>query len=156
MRYSSLAVAALAVLAVACKKKDAAPAAATPPAAAAAAPAPATPMAAVTAVEIGRHLGEDKRVSDTTSVFAPKDTLYLAVATENTAPGATLLAKWTFQTGQTLDSTSQAVAAPGPGALGTVSEFHLVKPSGWPVGKYKVEVWLDGVSKGVKEFEVKR
>ncbi|MBK8249587.1 MAG: hypothetical protein IPK85_19645 [Gemmatimonadetes bacterium] len=151
MRYSSLAIAALAVMAVACKKKDAAPAATTPPVAAAPAP-----VATVTAVEIGRHLGENKRVSDTTSVFAPKDTLYLAVATENTAPGAMLLAKWSFQTGQTVDSTTQAIAAPGPGAMGTVSEFHLVKPSGWPVGKYKVEVWLDGASKGVKEFEVKR
>ena len=154
MRYSSLAIAALAVMAVACKKKDAAPAATTPPVAAA--PAPAAPVAAVTAVEIGRHLGENKRVSDTTSVIAPKDTLYLAVSTENTAPGAMLLAKWSFQTGQTVDSTTQAIAAPGPGAMGTVSEFHLVKPSGWPIGKYKVEVWLDGASKGVKEFEVKR
>jgi hypothetical protein len=153
MRHYPLAIAALAVMTVACKKKDEAPAAAPP---AAAAPAPAPPSATVSAVEIGRHIGENKRVTDTTSVFAPRDTLYLAVATENTAPGATLLAKWTFQTGQTIDSTTQVVAAPGAGAMGTVSEFHLVKPSGWPVGKYKVEVWLDGASKGVREFEVKR
>lgn len=151
MRYSTLAIAALAVMAAACKKKDAAPAPATPPPAAAPAP-----VAAVTAVEIGRHIGENKRVTDTTSVFAPKDTLYLAVATENTAPGAMLLAKWSFQTGQTVDSTTQAIAAPSAGAPTTVSEFHLVKPNGWPVGKYKVEVWLDGASKGMKEFEVKR
>jgi hypothetical protein len=153
MRISTFAIAALAVLAVACKKKDAAPAATTPPPAA---PAPTPPAATVSALELGRHIGTNKRVTDTTSVFAPRDTFYLAVASENTAPGAMLLAKWTFQTGQTVDSTTQAIAAPAAGEPVSVTEFHLNKPSGWPVGKYRVEVWLDGASKGSREFEVKR
>jgi hypothetical protein len=134
----------------ACKKKEAAPEAP------AVAPAPPPPAPAVSAIELGRHIGPNKRVSDTTSVFGRRDTLYLAVVTEHTPAGASLLAKWTFQTGQLVDSTVQAVAAPDPANPVTVTEFHLTKPSGWPAGKYTVEVWLDGVSKGARDFEVKR
>lgn len=146
-RSTALALCALAALG-ACKKKE------PPPPAVA--PAPPPPAPSVSAIDLGRHVGPNKRVSDTTSVFAPRDTLYLSVATENTAAGATLLAKWTYETGQTVDSSSQAVAAPSAAEPVSVTEFHLVKPKGWPAGKYKVEVWLDGASKGSKEFEVKR
>ena len=33
---------------------------------------------------------------------------------------------------------------------------YISKPSGWPVGKYKVEVSVDGSPAGSKEFEVKQ
>ena len=150
-RITPLALAALAMLATsACKKKEAAP----PPVVEA--PAPPPPAPSVSGLEVGRHIGANRRVSDSTSTFAPRDTFYLAVMTENTAPGASLTAKWSFQTGQKVDSTVQAIAAPSAGEPVSVTEFHLVKPKGWPVGKYTVEVWLDGMSKGTKEFVVKR
>lgn len=152
LRIRPFALAALTLLAVsACKKKE--------PAADAAkieAPAPPPPPVVMTTLELGRHLGANKRVTDTTSVFAPRDTFYLAVVTENTPAGANLTAKWTFQTGQLVDSTMQAVAAPEAASPVSVTEFHLVKPKGWPAGKYKVDLMLDGVSKGTRDFEVKK
>ncbi|HEX4934196.1 MAG TPA: hypothetical protein VFV33_13495 [Gemmatimonadaceae bacterium] len=152
-RTIPLALAALVLVATgACKKKEAAP----PPEAPAAAPAVPAPTPAVSALELGRHIGANKRVADTTSTFAPRDTFYLSVVTENTAPGAMLLAKWHFQTGQLVDSTVQAVAAPSAGEPTSVTEFHLVKPKGWPAGTYTVEVFLDGASKGKREFAVKK
>jgi hypothetical protein len=36
----------------------------------------------------------------------------------------------------------------------TVTEFHLSKPDGWPAGGYKVEVLLNGISAGTREFKV--
>jgi hypothetical protein len=141
---------ALLLVAPACKKKEAAPTVDS----AAVAPAP-PPAPVVTALELGKHVGPNRRVMDTTSVFARRDTLYLSVVGENIAAGSTLLAKWTFQTGQLVDSTAQAAAAGDAANPVSVTEFHLVKPSGWPRGKYRVEVWLNGASVGTRELEVR-
>jgi hypothetical protein len=148
-------VAALAVLITlaACGRRDADPVAdttmaVTPPPAAA---------PSVTTIQVGKHLGPDRRVSDTASVFGPRDTLYVSVVTENAGPTARLTARWKFQDGQTVDSTSQTVA-PSSGAAGTMSvtEFHAVKPDGWPVGTYTVDLWLDNTPVGSRQIEVRR
>ena len=138
--------------ATACKAKEAAPVDTTP----AAAPAP-PPAPSVSTIELGRHLADNMRVADTTSVFARRDTIYLSVVTENAPAGASLTAKWSFiATGQVVDSTVQAVAPAAAGTPTSVTEFHITKPTAWPTGKYRVEIWLDGASQGVREFEVKR
>ncbi len=36
------------------------------------------------------------------------------------------------------------------------TEFHISKPDGWPTGKYKLEVFLNGSSAATREFEVER
>jgi hypothetical protein len=146
-----LAVLALG-MAAACRQREAATVDTTP----AAAPAP-PPTPSVSAIELGRQIGANRRVTDTTSAFARRDTIYLVVVTENAPMGANLMAKWTFvETGQQVDSTTQPVAPAEPGSPTSVTEFHISKPSGWPTGKYRVEVWLDGASQGTREFEVKR
>src|SRR5678809_1164156 len=35
------------------------------------------------------------------------------------------------------------------------SEFHISKPDGLPVGKYKVEISVDGAAAASREFEVR-
>lgn len=148
LRSTLVLVAASSVL-VACGKKDAAPAADT---AAVAAP---PPPAAVTSTELGKRLGANRRVTDTTSVFARRDTIYISVITEHTTPTSTLMARWTFQNGQVVDSTSQTVAAAEAGSQ-SVTEFHVSNPRGWPVGKYTVDVMLDGQQATSRSFEVRR
>jgi hypothetical protein len=37
----------------------------------------------------------------------------------------------------------------------TYHEFHIEKATAWPKGDYKVEVLLDGVSAGTKDFTIK-
>ncbi len=148
-----LGVAALAMLSLAaCGKKDQ-PAPVDTPVAVAPAPAPA---ASISTIETGKHIGPNKRVTEVTSEFGTKDTLYLAVVTENSTPSTMLTAKWTFQTGQLVDSTAQPVARTDSTNTAAVTEFHLVKPTGWPVGKYTVEILLDGVSAGKRDIEVKK
>ena len=95
-------------------------------------------------------------IVDTTSAFAPNDTLYLSVVTSNATPSTMVKAVVTYQDGQVVDSTTQAVAAPATTGGTTVTEFHLTKPDGWPTGDYTVEVWLDGQSAGTRTISVKR
>ncbi|MFN8574884.1 MAG: hypothetical protein U0132_22720 [Gemmatimonadaceae bacterium] len=145
---------AVCVAAVACSKKESAPPAETTPAAA---PAPAPPPApAVTAIDLGHTLGANSRVTDTASVFKVRDTMYVSVVTEHATSASSLTAKWTFQTGQLVDSTTQALARTDSVNTTAVTEFHITKKTPWPVGKYKVEIWFDGKSAGSKDFEVKK
>ena len=132
----------------ACKKKEA-PA---PPAdAAAPAPAPAPPEFAVQSVDLGKAITADKRVASPATNFGRRDTIYASVVTEGAAPSKTIAAKWTFQDGQVVKEQSEVVAPTGPAA----TEFHISKPKPWPVGKYKVEITVDGAASGSKDFEIK-
>lgn len=151
---TTLAVAAAlaATLALAgCKKKDepattpppAAEPAATPPA-----PAPAPAASTVTGVELGSAVGADNRVTAPSATFAANDTIHASVATDG--PGGNLTAKWSYQDGQTVESQDKVVAA-GP----QVTDFSISKPDGWPLGKYKLEVLLNGSVIQTREFEVK-
>jgi hypothetical protein len=131
----------------ACKKKEAP---APPAEAAAPAPAPA-PAFAVQVIEIGKGIGPDKRVTAPGTSFGRRDTIYVSVATEGAAPSKTISAKWTYQDGQVVKEQSESIAPTGPAA----TEFHISKPKPWPVGKYKVEIAVDGAPAGSKDFEVK-
>ena len=135
------------VAAAGCKKENPAPAQD-----AGAAPAPVAAEFSVASVDLGRRIGPDKRVTEATTSFSPRDTIYVAVATEGSAPSKTISARWTFEDGQVVKADTQTIAPTGPAA----TEFHIAKPSGWPVGKYKVEIAVDGSAAESKEFEVKR
>jgi len=115
-------------------------------------PPPAAVVALrVTSVDLGKGLTADKMVANATDDFSPRDTVYVSVATEGASPAASLKARWTFEDGQVVDETTQSIAPTGPAR----TEFHIAKPSGWPAGKYKVEITLDGALAGSKDFEVK-
>ena len=82
------------------------PAAATPPATTPS----TTASSAVTSIDVGKSIDADKRVTSATTTFAPRDTMYVSVTTQNAPANAMLTAKWTFQDGQVVDSLTQAVA----------------------------------------------
>jgi hypothetical protein len=111
-----------------------------------------TPVAAISIseIDVGRSLNADKGIVDRTNTFKKTDTIYVSVATAGAGSG-TLAARWTFQDGQVVDESTQSISPSGPAR----TEFHVMKPDGWPVGKYHVEILLNGASAGTKEFEVK-
>ncbi|MDZ4805043.1 MAG: hypothetical protein SGI90_09305 [Candidatus Eisenbacteria bacterium] len=115
-------------------------------------PPPAAMPAAlhVMGVTLGRTIGPDKRIINASQQFSPTETIYASVETMGSATAATLAARWTFEDGQLVDQSSQAIAPTGP----AITEFHISKPSGWPSGKYKLEILLDGKSAGTKEFTI--
>lgn len=144
---------------VGCKKKEE-PAPMPPAAETAPAPMPApAPMAAtasVNNVDLGNAVGADMRVTAPMSTFAPKDTIYAAVSTGTSDPAASVAgklgAKWTHvDSNQTVHEESRDLTFAGDG----VTDFQISKPDGWPTGKYKVEIMLDGAVVQTREFEVK-
>jgi hypothetical protein len=140
-----LALAAGLLLTLGCGRDDDVPDPAPPP--------PAAPEALrVTSVDVGKSLTADKAVANPTDDFMPRDTVFVSVATEGAASSATLVARFTFQDGQLVDESTRTIAPTGQAR----TEFHVFKPSGWPEGKYKVEVTLNGALAGSKDFEVKR
>jgi hypothetical protein len=106
----------------------------------------------VSQIDMGRSLTADKTINDKTDSFKPNDTIYASILTEGAAPTATLKARWTYQDGQAVDESTQTIAPTGDAR----TEFHISKPNGWPTGKYKLEVLLNGSSAGTKDFEVQR
>jgi len=149
-RFLTLATAALAMVTVSvgCSKKDAA----TGDTTTAMAPAPGAPAAlSVVDVDMGRHIDADKKISDKTDDFAPTDTIYASVHTSGSAANQTVLGRWTFQDGQTVDEHSQSISPTGD----AYTEFHIVKPSGWPKGKYTLHVLVNGAEARTKDVTVK-
>ena len=159
---TAVAAALLASVAlVGCKKKEDTVATSTPPATtepAAPAPAPAPAPAATvtgTSVDLPTTAGADKKVATPTATFKPSDTINASVGTNTSDPAsavsAKLGAKWTFQDGQTVKEDSADINFAGPGQ----TVFSINSPKGFPTGKYKLEVMLDGAVVQTRDFEVK-
>jgi hypothetical protein len=106
----------------------------------------------VSQIDMGRSLTADKTINDKTDSFKPTDTIYASVATEHSAATATLKARWTYQDGQVVNESTQMIAPTGDAR----TEFHISKPDGWPTGKYKLEVFLNGSSSITRDFAVER
>jgi hypothetical protein len=104
----------------------------------------------VTSIELGRSIGPDNRVIEATDDFLINDTIFATIELIGTAEEATLKARWTRASGQLVDETVRKVAPSGE----VVAEFHLAQPTGWPRGKYRVEIFLDGKTVGEQEFRV--
>lgn len=104
----------------------------------------------VSHIDMGRSLNADKTINDNTDSFKPNDTIYASIVTEGTAATATLKARWTYQEGQVVNETTQTITPNGDAR----TEFHISKPDGWPTGKYKLEVFLNGSSAATRDVEV--
>jgi hypothetical protein len=114
------------------------------------APAPVS----VSAVTLGNAIGADKKVAAALESFGVKDTIYASVDTVGTGH-AKVRALWSFVKGEKtakVDDTTIEFDATGPSA----NEFHISKPSGWPKGDYRIEVFLnEGTAPAVsKAFKV--
>ena len=103
----------------------------------------------VLAIDVGRAIGADKRVTVPATAFAPDDTIYTSVVTDGKTARATLSARWTHQ-GAVLEETVQEIAPKGT----AVSEFHVANPAGWAPGDYRVEILIDGRVVGDRPFRV--
>ena len=119
------------------------------------APAPTPAAATVTAVDLGSAVDADGRVVAGTTTFATTDTITASVMTTTGTPtgraSGTLGARWTFEDGQVVNQESKTFEFTGPG----VTNFQISKPDGWPVGRYRVEISLDGQVVQTRDFEVR-
>ena len=141
------------VLAVACGKKENQET--TPQGAGGAVVPPATstqPVALQVAdVRLGNKVDANKQVANATDTFTPRDTIFASVHTTGTAQNAQVVARFTFQDGQTVSEKTESLSPTGD----AYTEFHIAKPSGWPAGKYTLHVLLNGQEVQTKDFTVK-
>jgi hypothetical protein len=150
-RLAATLVPALLLTGAACKKEAPAP---TPAPTLAATTTTLPAPVAVKSVTLGNAIGPDKRITTSSDVFTPKETIYASVETDGAGP-AKLRALWTFVKGDKtakVDETVVEFASRGP----NITEFHVMKPTGWPKGDYQVEIFLnEGTAPAmVKTFKV--
>ena len=106
----------------------------------------------VSDIQVGKAVGTDNKISNSTTTFSARDTMYTSVITDGAAKDAKIATKWMFNGTKVVDSSSQTISPTG----GTnATEFHVTKKTAWPKGKYTVEVSLNGISAGTKDLEVK-
>lgn len=158
--YQALLVAVIGSVAiVGCKKKEE-PAPAPAPTIAEPAPAPApapAPTASVTSVDLGNAAGPDMKLTAMSASFKPKDKIIASVGTSTSDPAASvagkLTAKWTYMDASGAMPVSEESKDFNFAGAG-LTNFEVSKPDGWPVGKYKVEISLNGAVVQSKDFEV--
>jgi hypothetical protein len=105
----------------------------------------------VSNVMIGRQIGPGNRITEPTFQFAPKDTVYVSVATEGAGEGGTLTAAWRSQSGEILQKSSEPVPPAGEN-----TQFRLSQPKGLKPGTYKVIIFLGDDSVETRVFAVKK
>src|SRR5438105_10481672 len=105
----------------------------------------------VSDIQVGKSVGSDQKISNSTTAFGARDTMYVSVITNGAAKDAKISTKWMFNGTKVVDSSTQTISPTG----GTnATEFHITKKTAWPKGKYTVEVILNGMSAGTKDLEV--
>ena len=105
----------------------------------------------VSDIQVGKAVGSDNKIGDQTTSFGVRDTMYVLVITDGAAKDAKIAADWMYN-GKPVSQDSQTISPTGGT---TATEFHILKKTAWPKGKYTVDVSLNGVSAGTKDLEVK-
>jgi hypothetical protein len=103
-----------------------------------------------TSLQLGRSVNTDQTVANHTTVFSPKDTVYVAILASGSG-SAEMSVRWTYE-GRVVGEPKKQVSLKGGGA----TEFHLQNAGGFPPGDYAVEAFLNGQSVGTRTFRVDR
>lgn len=101
-------------------------------------------------LQLGRSVNTDQTVANHTTVFSPKDTVYVAILASGSG-SAEMSVRWTYE-GRVVGEPKKQVSLKGGGA----TEFHLQNAGGFPPGDYAVEAFLNGQSVGTRTFRVDR
>lgn len=154
-KYKFLIAVSLAFALSACKKEapvEVAPAPVTAAAEPAMAPPPLEPIGiTVVAVNLGTTVGADQKVTAPATSFSRNDVIYVAIDTKNAQKDAALAAKWTSEDGKVIHEESTQISPEGD----ATTNFKFSSDGGLAIGKYKVEIMLNGVSAQSVDFEIK-
>jgi hypothetical protein len=116
-------------------------------AAALAACTPSEPLL-VTNIQTGTSLNSDNSVATHTMRFRPRDTMYVSVLTGDRGSG-TIEVRWSLG-GRVIHEAKKKVAYIKPAA----TDFKFETGDGFPVGDYRVEIFVDGTSVGTRNLKV--
>lgn len=99
-------------------------------------------------IQLGRSLNPDNSIASPSTLFKRSETIYVSALT-SAAGSSTIGVKWMYGS-MVIDEPTKKVSFQGPGA----TEFHMQNSGGFPPGSYSVEVFVDGVSAGRRNFKV--
>lgn len=102
----------------------------------------------VSNIQLGSALNSDKSVATHVTRFRPDQTVYVAVLTEGSGSGD-IGARWMFG-GRVISEETKHVSYTQSAA----TEFHINYAGGFPPGEYRVELLVDGMSAGTRDFRV--
>jgi hypothetical protein len=125
------------VAAIGCKSEPTPP----PPPPVTAPPTTQPAPVSVKALTVGKAIDAEKKIAAPSDTLGVKDTIYASVETTGTGH-AKVRALWSFVKGEKtakVDESTIELNASGP----ETNEFHIAKPSGWPKGDYRVEIFLN-------------
>lgn len=108
------------------------------------------PPISVTQVQIGKSRNTDKTVAQPLFQFKPSDTIHVAVITDGEGKNAKVRALWTYS-GGVISDVEQIVTQRDH----SVTPFELRSSGGFPLGEYKLEVFLNGTSASVQKIHVR-
>lgn len=99
-------------------------------------------------IQTGRSLNQDRSIASITTLFKPNETVYVSVQTTASGKGV-IGVRWKYGT-RVIDEPSKPVSYDGPAS----TEFHMQNSGGFPPGDYSVDVFIDGVQVGTRNFKV--
>jgi hypothetical protein len=99
---------------------------------------------------LGKSLAEERRIANPTTAFGVNDSIYVVIESAGSGSAVDLRARWTYQDRTEVAQDSQLIAPTGP----AWTEFHIMKPTRWPRGRYSVEVTVNGTDAVKREFAV--
>lgn len=153
-RYTFLTLATIATLA-ACARRDAPEDEADSAIAAATASQPVAKNPHVRAFELGLAVDSttSRIMGGVVATYRTSDVIHVSIRTEFVPEGASLGARL-MRGATTVDSNGMKSGTPNAEGLATVATHFTAPAKGWALGGYRLEVFLDGVSQGLTDFEV--
>ena len=98
-------------------------------------------------------MARDAEGTQPTTTFAPNDTFYCLVTLGNAPDDTTVRAVWTAVEVEGTDPNTVIDESSVDSGSGTL-EFNLTNSSPWPVGSYKVDLYLNDTLDRTIEFTV--
>jgi len=102
----------------------------------------------VNTIQVGKSLNSDNSVAVLATTFKRNDTIYASVLTDGTGRG-TLSARFSYG-GRVISEPEKRVSYMGSAA----TEFHIEYSGGFPPGDYDIELFLNGMSVGMRRVRV--
>ena len=102
-------------------------------------------------VDVGRHAGADRKITESTDTFAPNDSIFASVHTTGAMQDAALSGRWTFPDGSVITQNADSVRGTDNGYYA----FFIAKPEGLAKGQYKFEAIVNGTATRSEDVTVK-
>ncbi len=103
------------------------------------------------------QMARDPEGNDPTTVFSPEDTFYAVGELSNAPDDTTVRAVWTAVDVEGAEPDTRLDEVSATGGSGPF-QFELTNDGPWPVGKYKVDLFLNDEQEPARtlEFEVQQ